>query len=755
MLKSLKRLYAKGYALHWLHKKSKRPIGEKWSQGPRKTLEELERAYAPGNNLGVRLGSPSKIDGGFLAVIDCDVKSSDPKHLAEMEAKLRGLGVNPQTLTVLSGRGNGSRHLYVSTRKPCQPRRLAQSSEQVPVSMPSVEPSRNDLAKLSKGDIAKGLRLRAAWEISLMGEGQQVVVPPSIHPDSGKAYKYDDARGKDIAAFEVSEVERERVKKTKLADWEPVAVDLIGSSLSDSIVNQIVSGVEVEDRSAALFGVSIAMERAGFSEREILSVLTDKKNYLGAVAYDHTKSESRKRAAEWVLNFTLRKAKREGSARDDFEIVSGEEVPVDAKASAASAKELVEVEDWRQLLEKSGQKGDGPPKATLKNAHLILSRAVTPPLIKRDVFAFRDFYVNPTPWGGRADDMLGNDDAACIRLWMARKFRVEPASGIICEALAVIAKENAFDPVKEHLENLPAWDGVERLNTWLRDNFNAEGDEEYLAQVFRKWMVGMVRRVYEPGSKFDWMPIFEGAQGIGKSSFGRLLVGDKWFLDWLPDLKDKDAALGLQGIWLVEMGELTPFKKEIEQVKAFLTRTKDKVRPPYGKFWVESARRCVFFGTTNKERYFTDDTGNRRFKPVKVGQLNFNRLRKERDQLFAEALFIYHLGVETEVTLNTLIGDAMVHENAIQNEKKIQDDSDVMREQIQIFFEAKNGAEIPSDFDRDKFKISDLWRVVGVEWTWKRDNRNYQFASKALKSLGAKPRMIHGLRYWKYPKGGE
>ena len=147
---------------------------------------------------------------------------------------------------------------------------------------------------------------------------------------------------------------------------------------------------------------------------------------------------------------------------------------------------------------------------------------------------------------------------------------------------------------------MPPWDETPRIDTWLKRNFEAQGDDEYLAQVFRKWLCAMVIRAYEPGAKFDWMPIFEGEQGVGKSSFGRMLCGDKYFLDWLPDLMNKDSALALQGIWAVEMGELASFRKnEIEAVKAFLTRTVDKVRPPYGERWLESKRRCVFFGTTN------------------------------------------------------------------------------------------------------------------------------------------------------------
>ncbi len=261
----------------------------------------------------------------------------------------------------------------------------------------------------------------------------------------------------------------------------------------------------------------------------------------------------------------------------------------------------------------------------------------------------------------------------------------------------------------------------------------------------------MVMRVYHPGAKFDWMPIFEGAQGVGKSSFGRLLVGDKYFLDWLPNLNDKDSALSLQGMWGVEMGELSQFRKnELENIKAFISRTVDKLRPPYGRRLMESARRCVFFGTTNRETYLIDDTGNRRFKPVVVGRLNFKKLAEDRLQLFAEAKHLFDKKIENGRTLD-LTGKAKEFERKIHAEKMVEDDSNVMRELMHDFIEKVQKGDISFDFK--KFKINDLFGGIGPLSRYPPTGKNSFFASKMLKSYGGQKRKIRGCNYWEIDEG--
>ncbi len=518
--------------------------------------------------------------------------------------------------------------------------------------------------------------------------------------------------------------------------------------LSDGARAAIVDGQGVDDRSAYLLRATHALISAGLDKSGILTVLSDPSTFLGQCAYDHAQTKSRARAAQWLWNYTVKDVMAE---RDPVPVFSG--VPVVPGESLSDEQTVKQADainaesDWRQYIARTGKEGAGPPKATLNNIDLILKNDIAENVFVRDLFALRDTYGCDTPWGGKKGTLVADDDVPQIRAWFGKQWGFEPGRDLIYDSITLIACQHAFDPVKDQLRALPEWDRMKRLDTWLVNHFEGQGDPEYLAQVFRKWMCAMVMRVFHPGMKFDWMPIFEGAQGVGKSSFGRLLVGDNYFLDWLPNLADKDSSLALQGAWAVEMGELASMRKnELETVKAYLTRTVDKFRPPFGRRTVESPRRCVFYGTTNRETYLRDDTGNRRFKPVKVGKLNFDRLERDRTQLFAEAIWLYESCAENELTLD-LTGAAKVYELRVQNEKMIADESDLMAEVIQDFL----GSDLGSGFDVEKFRIHDLFEGQGPLMKWRFEQRNMQFAARALKLLGGSSWKSDGRKVWKLP----
>ncbi len=202
-------------------------------------------------------------------------------------------------------------------------------------------------------------------------------------------------------------------------------------------------------------------------------------------------------------------------------------------------------------------------------------------------------------------------------------------------------------PVKEYLESLK-WDGTCRLDSWLIEYLNADTSctAAILETIGAKFLISAVARVMQPGCKADHVLVLEGRQGIGKSRAAVTLAGESWFTDGLPrDLSDKDAAIHLQGRWIIELGELSQLRKnEIETVKSFISRQIDKFRPPFGRVEVEVPRQCVFIGTTNEAEYLVDVTGNRRFWPVRCGQIDLAALARDRDQLWAEAFHRYQQG---------------------------------------------------------------------------------------------------------------
>ncbi|MFD2239114.1 VapE domain-containing protein [Aureimonas populi] len=213
----------------------------------------------------------------------------------------------------------------------------------------------------------------------------------------------------------------------------------------------------------------------------------------------------------------------------------------------------------------------------------------------------------------------------------------------VSDVLFALATKNTFNPVVEYLDGL-AWDGVSRIDSLFPAYFGSP-DSAYERAAGRKLMLAAVRRMRRPGTKFDTVPIVEGRQGSGKTSALRIL-GGMWHSDAeLGRLDGKDSAGALHGVWIMELGELTAMNKaEVENLKAFVTRTEDRYRPPYGRTVKTFPRRCVFIGTTNSASYLRDHTGNRRYLPVSTGDIDLDALKRDRDQLWAEAAILEAAG---------------------------------------------------------------------------------------------------------------
>ena len=211
----------------------------------------------------------------------------------------------------------------------------------------------------------------------------------------------------------------------------------------------------------------------------------------------------------------------------------------------------------------------------------------------------------------------------------------------IYDALVVAMNERQFHPVRSYLKSLE-WDGIPRMDTLFIDYLGAE-DSPYIRAVTRKMLVGAVARVQVPGVKFDNVLVIYGGQGIGKSEIIKR-IGKTWHSDTLSSVQGKESYEQLQGVWIIEMAELTATKKaEVESIKHFITKCEDIFRPAYGRRLCHFPRQCIFVGTTNDKEFLRDQTGNRRFWPVVAGtvapQLSvYQHLTPDEvDQIWAEA----------------------------------------------------------------------------------------------------------------------
>jgi predicted P-loop ATPase len=215
-------------------------------------------------------------------------------------------------------------------------------------------------------------------------------------------------------------------------------------------------------------------------------------------------------------------------------------------------------------------------------------------------------------------------------------------------AIGYALREGWHDPVKEHLVNLPPWDGKLRLDEMFQTYFGArEQDPAYLRAVARVGLVQLVARAMEPGCKADHCVVLEGPQGCGKSTSLRILGGE-WYKDQLAGAIDsRDGKKSVSTAWLIELSELAAIstnRAEIEHIKAFISAQVDEYRSPYDRLEKHRPRRGVPWGTTNRSDYLQDETGNRRFLPVKCGLIDLAAFGQDRDQLLAEALTLYRAG---------------------------------------------------------------------------------------------------------------
>lgn len=259
------------------------------------------------------------------------------------------------------------------------------------------------------------------------------------------------------------------------------------------------------------------------------------------------------------------------------------------------------------------------------------------------------------PWKNAGTLWCDTDDAY-LQHYFQHNYGIRSKPCSDC-AWVMVANENQFHPIQDYLNAL-VWDGTPRIDTMLIDYLGAD-DTEYTRTVTRKMMTAGVKRVFEPGCKFDWILTLLGAQGIGKSTLFAKLAG-KWFSSTFRSFNSKEAYEALQGKWFVELAELSAMRKaEIETIKDFASSQSDHYRTPYNRYPADFPRQSILVGTTNNDLFLKDETGNRRFWPVTVDIAKATKdartglTQDDIDQLWAEAFQAWKAG-ETVYLSNEL-----------------------------------------------------------------------------------------------------
>jgi predicted P-loop ATPase len=369
------------------------------------------------------------------------------------------------------------------------------------------------------------------------------------------------------------------------------------------------------------------------------------------------------------------------------------------------------IEDWQSKLKITEK---GAIAQTIENVVLILT--YDPKL--RNCLAYNEMdhsivALRSLPWRdvNTSSQWIDSDDAA-LRYYLERIYGLTGKDRIF-DAVNVVAQENSFHPVRDYLDEC-AWDGVPRVDTLLIDYLGAE-DNEYTRAVTRKTLVAAVARIYRPGCKFDYMLTLRGRQGIGKSAIIAKL-GGPWFSDTFTTMQGKDAYEQVQGVWIMEIGELAGMRKaEAETIKLYISKQVDRFRPAYGRRSQEFPRQCVFIGTTNESQFLRDTTGNRRFwvvdTPNDPTRDLWHELTKDIiDQIWAEAVELYRQGEKLYLTRKLEALAREVQESYEEENPK----AGIVIDYLERL--------LPADWEEKDLFARRAWLETGTDGTVKRQN---------------------------------
>lgn len=451
--------------------------------------------------------------------------------------------------------------------------------------------------------------------IDFRGQGGYIVAPPSIHPVTGKAYEW--ANNAEIA----------KADTTVLAFIESLKGEKKETNALVGTRYHLPEMITRGERNTELFKYAASLQGRGFSDDEIELQLT-------SAATKHCDPPLNVSEIKKLLDNVLNRYEKGTRHTWDTKSINKKELLIN----------------------------------NLSNIKMVLNGV---PALKDHFFydtrAYHDKVILPLPWDkGTGERDLEDADYVQFRCWLENfklppnnELRFETLTSTNCvDAITIVSRDRKKDRLTEWLDSL-AWDGEERIDRILTV-FLGASYTPYTREVARLIFMGAVTRAYKPGTKFDYITVLVGAQGIGKSEFvKRLCPNVDWYLDNLSTMEGDGAIEKIQGKWIVEVAELANLRRDkIENVKAFTTQTNDTYRPKYGRQAQNRPRGCIFIGTTNAGTFLADTTGNRRWLPIECGvnkpalSLFDESAKNFINQCWAEAVHYYKTGQHTSLVIS-------------------------------------------------------------------------------------------------------
>lgn len=805
VLSAAKRYIENGLAVHWLHRRAKNPVGKDWQNAPVHTLETLTAEYRTGYNIGIRPGEHSHTPAGYLHVFDLDIRK--PELAAEAWAVL--LKRWPQARSapyVISGSRDEtgavaeSRHVYVITPAPLRSMTLGHSEG---FSMVFDPKKGRDVKKWDWSVDLFGAPRQAVLPPSVHPDSGENYI-------WGREFDWDllELGVGPVVSAELVESWGAREDDLNLDDDDDLMA-LARSApmgLSETEIESTLADLPedwIEDHDLWVqAGMALHHEYGGSQigfEKWCQWARQSEKFDLK----DHkTRWKSFKGRGTPVRMATLIKAAGENRlavAHADFDDLLGDVAipmsgqnaltvvstdvdddladllgPTDSIAPGASGlSDIVVDPEWRSHFHRNEE---GQLKSTLHNIKLIMrndsrmrnvlamNEFTQDVVIMKTPPAFKLKKSSPKPivqldsgiWkitdivNGR---MWSDSHAAAVRAMIEAPERqggygVSAKKMDMVDALDIVAHERSFHPVRDYLNSLK-WDGVSRAERLWIDYVGAP-DDNYHREAAQLWLLGAVTRVFEPGHKFDFVPILEGVQGKRKSTFFRIMARD-WFAELEGDFHDTQGMVEkMQGAWIMEIPELQQFgKAEITIIKGFISRQTDKVRLAYRRNASEFHRQCVFGGSTNEDEYLRDATGGRRFWPIacQANEIDTDKLIENVDQIWAEVVVVYrqwreNLGPHSTLPLYMKNEASIDTAMRLQESRRQQGSDEVLAARIEEWLSQPIGSDLGlDDLDgeepeyRETTCLIEIWdKMMGKDINTYSD-RDQQLLSRAMRKI--------------------